>query len=357
MRIAQVAPLYESVPPRGYGGTERVVSWLTEELVAAGHDVTLFASGDSVTSAKLVPCCRRALRLAGASDEIAPHILAVERAVNAQERFDLLHFHTGTVHFPSARRCVVPSLSTVHGRVDVDETSDVHWEFRDMPLVSLCDQQREPMPWARWVRTVPHGMPADLLRFDPRGGSELVFLGRLSREKRPDRAIRIARAAGVDLRIAAKLDVKDQEYFQSEVASLLTGPGVEVLGEINDDDKQAVLGGALGMLFPIDWPEPFGLVLIEALACGTPVVAWRCGSVPSIIEHGVSGFIVDSEAEAVEAVRALPTLDRQRVRSAFERRFTASRMMRDYLDVYRDLVEGRLSPPSAIWDGGADART
>jgi glycosyltransferase involved in cell wall biosynthesis len=340
MRIAQVAPLYESVPPQGYGGTERVVSWLTEELVAAGHDVTLFASGDSQTSARLVPCCDRALRLAKTNDDISPHVLAVERAMRAAEGFDVVHFHTGTVHFPSARRSTVPTLSTVHGRVDLDEAVDVHWEFRELPLVSLCDQQREPIPWARWVATVHHGMPPERLQFDAVGGDKLVFLGRFARDKRPDRAIRIARAAGVPLQMAAKLDVKDEDYFHKEIAALLVGDGVEVLGEIDDARKQSVLGGALGLLFPIDWPEPFGLVVIEALACGTPVVAWRCGSVPSIVEDGVSGFIVDNEADAVEAVRALPSLDRRRVREVFDRRFTSGRMMLDYLDVYRDLIAG-----------------
>ncbi|MDP2345165.1 MAG: glycosyltransferase family 4 protein [Deltaproteobacteria bacterium] len=345
MRIAQVAPLYESVPPQGYGGTERVVSWLTEELVAAGHDVTLFASGDSQTSARLVPCCTRALRLARAEDDISPHILAVERAMKASAQFDVVHFHTGTVHFPSARRSPVPTVSTVHGRVDLEHICEVHWEFRELPLVSLCDQQREGIPWARWVKTVSHGMPPERLRFDADGGDKLVFLGRLARDKRPDRAIRIARAAGVGLQIAAKLDVKDEDYFRSEIAALLDGgDGVEVLGEIDDSRKQAVLGGALGLLFPIDWPEPFGLVMIEALACGTPVIAWRCGSVPSVVEDGVSGFIVDTEEEAVEAVRALPSLDRRRVRAAFDRRFTSSRMMLDYVALYRDLIDGKVAP-------------
>ena len=339
MRIAQVAPLFESVPPTRYGGTERVVHWLTEELVALGHDVTLFASAESRTAAHLVPCCDEALRLAGVEDEISPHVVAIERALDPGRGFDVIHFHTGTLHFNAARRTATPTLTTMHGRLDDPGTRAAAWEFRDLPLVSISNEQREPMPWANWLGTVHHGMPAGRLAFSPSGGASLVFLGRMSPEKRPDRAIRLARAAGAPRVMAAEVDRRDRAWFEEVIAPLLAvGDDVTFVGEVDERGKQELLAGALGLLFPIDWPEPFGLVMIEALACGTPVVAWRHGSVPSIVTHGASGFIVDDEAAAVDAVQRLHTLDRAAVRAAFEARFTARRMALDYLALYEALA-------------------
>lgn len=344
MHIAQVAPLFESVPPRRYGGTERVVSWLTEELVALGHEVTLFASADSHTRAELVPCSEQGLRLGNAEDEISPHVLAFERALDPRRHVDVVHFHTGTQHFNVARRAGVPHLTTMHGRLDLPELGALAWEFRELPLVSISDQQREPLPWAHWAGTVHHGLPPDLLRLDRRGGGGLVFVGRISPEKRPDRAIRIARAAGVPLTIAAKIDRKDQSYFDNVIAPMLAeaeeaGDDVRFVGEVDDAGKQALLGNAMGLMFPIDWPEPFGLVMIESMACGTPVVAWRRGSAPSVIEEGRSGFLVDSEEEAVEAVQRLFTVERAGVRAAFDERFTARRMALDYVALYERVIE------------------
>lgn len=344
MHIAQVAPLFESVPPQRYGGTERVVSWLTEELVALGHEVTLFASADSHTRATLVPCCEQGLRLARSEDEISAHVLAFERALDPRRQFDVVHFHTGTQHFNIARRGGVPSVTTMHGRLDLPELGPLAWEFRELPLVSISDQQREPLPWAHWLGTVHHGLPPDLLTFDRRGGAGLVFVGRISPEKRPDRAIRIARAAGLPLTIAAKVDRKDQQYFESVIEPMLAaaqadGDDIRFIGEVDDAGKQALLGSALGLIFPIDWPEPFGLVMIEAMACGTPVVAWRRGSAPSVIEESRTGFLVDDEDAAVEAVRRLVTLQRHDVRRAFEERFTARRMALDYVALYERAID------------------
>jgi glycosyltransferase involved in cell wall biosynthesis len=337
MRIAQVAPLFESVPPAGYGGTERVVHWLTEELVAAGHDVTLFASADSMTSAKLVPCCRRALRLAGVEDEITPHVLAIERA--ARGGFDFVHFHTGTLHMPLARRMTTPNITTMHGRLDTHDMAQLMREFQEIRLVSISDQQREPLPWARWVATVHHGLPVDMHPAGPGGGGYLAFLGRISHEKRPDRAIEIARRARLPLKIAAKIGANDRRYFEREIRPMIEGDvDVEFLGEVDDDGKQLLLGGAVAMLFPIDWPEPFGLAMIESLACGTPVIAWRAGSVPSIIEEGRTGFVVDDIDQAVAGVHAAERLSRAEVRRAFEERFTARRMAADYVRVYESVA-------------------
>ena len=340
MKIAQVAPLFESVPPARYGGTERVVSWLTEELEALGHEVTLFASGDSHTSAELVPCGERALRAALVDDEIAPHVLQLERVFDPRRRFDIIHFHSGTMHLPLARRSPTPTVTTMHGRLDLPELTELLWEMRDLPLVSISDEQREPVPWCRWVGTVHHGQPPELLRHDPRGGRSLAFLGRVSPEKGPVDAIRIARAAGVPLVIAAKVDKYDQRFFDDVIAPLIAeDDSITFLGEVDDAGKQALLGRALGLIFPIDWPEPFGLAMIEAMACGTPVVARRRGSVPSIVEHGRTGFIVDDVVSGVEAVQRLTTLDRAAVRAAFEERFTARRMALDYVALYEKLIE------------------
>jgi glycosyltransferase involved in cell wall biosynthesis len=339
LRIAQVAPLYESVPPKGYGGTERVVSYLTEELVGQGHDVTLFASGDSMTRARLVPCSRRSLRLdASCADPLAHHVLMLERVLQRLHEFDVIHYHVDYLHYPVSRRHAVPSLTTLHGRLDIPDLAPLYDEFREAPVVSISDAQRRPLPWLNWQATVHHGLPLDLYRLRERTGRYLAFLGRISPEKGVDRAIEIARRVDVPLRVAAKVDRIDREYFQ-RLAPLLKGPFVEFVGEIGEAEKGAFLGGALALLCPIDWPEPFGLVMIEAMACGTPVVAYRNGSVRELIEEGVSGFVVEGVDEAEEAVRRVPGLSRRRCRQAFERRFSAPRMAGDYLALYRWLAE------------------
>jgi glycosyltransferase involved in cell wall biosynthesis len=339
VRIAQIAPLYESVPPRMYGGTERVVSYLTEELVAAGHDVTLFASGDSVTSATLVPVTEQALRLdRRCVDPIAHHVRALEEVYRRAGDFDCLHFHTDYLHFPLSSRLGGPRLTTLHGRLDLPDLPALYGTFRDEPLVSISDAQREPLAWANWKATVHHGLPPDLLRFSPGPGQYLAFLGRISPEKRPDRAIELARRAGLPLRIAAKVDSADRQYFHDRIEPLLDHPGVEFLGEIGERDKERFLGDALALLFPIDWPEPFGLVMIEAMACGTPVLAFRGGSVPEIIQDGVTGFVVNSMKEAEGALHRIGELDRRACREVFEARFTAARMAARYGEVYREAV-------------------
>jgi glycosyltransferase involved in cell wall biosynthesis len=340
MKIAQVAPLYESVPPKLYGGTERVVWYLTEALVRLGADVTLFASGDSLTSAELRPMCPAALRLnPDCIDSLAYHILMLERAINASGEFDVVHFHTDYLHFPLARRMPTPHLTTLHGRLDIPDLALIHSEFRDMPLVSISDSQRKPLPWANWQGTVYHGLSPDLYSLNPKAGQYLAFLGRISPEKRADRAIEIARRSGIPLKIAAKVDKVDQEYFEAKIRPLLDDPLVEYIGEIGEMEKPQFLANALALLFPIDWPEPFGLVTIEAMACGTPVVAWPHGSVPEIIEPGVTGFVVNSMEEAVQAVRQVETISRERCRRVFEERFTSERMARDYLSLYTRLTD------------------
>ena len=342
MRIAQVAPLFEAVPPKLYGGTERVVSNLTEELVAMGHDVTLFASGDSVTSAKLDAVWPQAIRLDPAiKDWIAAYGRMIELVRRRAHEFDVLHFHIDYFPFSVFSRQSTPFVTTLHGRLDLPEFAQVYPIFPDVPVVSISNSQRAPLPDLNWVRTVLHGLPARLLTPQPTEGAYLAFLGRISPEKGIDKAIRIAGAAGKTLKVAAKVDKADQEYFDAEIRPLLGAGHVEFIGEINDSQKPAFLSGAEGLLFPIDWPEPFGLVMIEAMACGTPVIAMRRGSVPEVMDDGVSGFIVDSEAEAVAAVARLPTLDRARVRKQFEARFTARRMAEDYVSVYRQIGTGR----------------
>jgi len=340
MRIAQIAPLFESVPPRWYGGTERVVAYLSDELVRQGHDVTLFASGDSRTLARLVPVCPQALRLdSSCRDHVAWHVLQVEQVAQRAAAFDLLHFHVSQIHYPIVRRLDVPHVTTLHGRLDLPELDWLYREFRDVPLVSISDAQRTPLRHATWAATVPHGLPADLLRFNPRGGEYLAFLGRISPEKRVDRAIEIARALGRPLRIAAKVDRVDEEYFDERIRPLLDDPLIEFIGEIGESAKSDFLGGARALLFPIDWPEPFGLVMIEALACGTPVVAYRRGSVPEVLEDGVTGFLVETMPEAIAAAARAGTLDRQACRLAFERRFSAPTMARRYVEVYDTLIQ------------------
>jgi glycosyltransferase involved in cell wall biosynthesis len=339
LRIAQVAPLYERVPPKWYGGTERVVSYLTEELVRQGHDVTLFASGDSVTSARLIAPCPRALRLdRSCTDPLAHHILMLEQVRRVAHEFDVLHFHVDYLHFPLSRRERWPHISTLHGRLDLAELVPLYQEFREMPVVSISDAQRNPLPWIRWCGTVHNGIPEDLYSFREGPGKYLAFLGRISPEKRADRAIEIAKRLDTPLKIAAKVDKADREYFETVIKPMLDDPRVEFIGEIGEDRKGEFLGNACAVLFPVDWPEPFGMVMIEAMACGTPVVAYRCGSVPEVIEDGVSGFIVDSIEGAVEATRKVRQLSRQRVRESFEARFTASRMAREYLECYERIL-------------------
>ncbi|MFL5284231.1 MAG: glycosyltransferase family 4 protein [Rhodopila sp.] len=339
MKIAQIAPLSESVPPRRYGGTERVVSYLTEELVRRGHDVTLFASRDSVTSAELVPCCDEALRLSATVRDPLPYqVMQLEKVRQRADEFDVLHFHTDLLHFPLIRQFVGRTVTTLHGRLDLPDLAPFYCEFRDIPLVSISKAQRWPMPDVQWAGNVPHGLPRSLLPFQPFQGDYLAFLGRISPEKRPDRAIEIARRAGLKLKIAAKIDHADRQYWEQTIRPMVEcNPQVEFIGEINEHQKAAFLGKARALLFPIDWPEPFGLVMIEAMACGTPVIAFRCGSVPEVIEDGVSGLIVEDLDQAVGAVRQVGDLNRLLVRRAFERRFTVKAMARAYLEIYRDL--------------------
>jgi len=343
MRIAQVAPLYESVPPKLYGGTERVVSYLTDECVRQGHDVTLFASGDSVTQARLEPMCERSLRLEGEKigAPLAHHLRMLEMVAQEAGNFDIVHFHIDYLHFPVTRRQRTASVTTLHGRLDIPDLYPLFREFADMPLVSISDAQREPMPWASWIQTIYHGLPENLYRPQEGPGKYLAFLGRISPEKRLDRAIEIARRAGIPLKIAAKIDAVDREYFDGTIRKLLDDPLVEYVGEIGDSEKSEFLGNACALVFPIDWPEPFGLVMIEAMACGTPVVAYRWGSVPEIVDEGVTGFTVANLDEAVNAVQRACSLDRRAIRRVFEERFSVSRMASNYLAVYRQICDGQ----------------
>jgi glycosyltransferase involved in cell wall biosynthesis len=345
MRIAQVAPLYESVPPKYYGGTERIASYLTEELVRQGHDVTLFASGDSVTKARFVSGCRRSLRLdKHCVDQMAHHVVMLEQVYRRAAEFDVIHFHVDYLHFGLSRRESVTRVTTLHGRLDLPDLIPLYQEFRDEPVVSISTSQRTPIPWANWQATVYHGLPEDLYTFRPGPGSYLAFLGRISPEKRVDRAIEIARRVGMPLRVAAKVDAVDEEYFATTIEPLLDHPLIEFVGEIGDAEKDEFLGNASMLLFPIDWPEPFGLVMIEAMACGTPVIAYSNGSVPEVMEQGRTGFIVDSLEEAIEAVRHVPQLSRERCREIFEQRFTAERMAHEYVRVYERLIHQHPTP-------------
>jgi glycosyltransferase involved in cell wall biosynthesis len=341
MRVAQVAPLYEAVPPAGYGGTERVVSYLTEELVRMGVDVTLFASGDSITAAELVAGSPHAISLAPEPlDPLAWHTIQLGKVARRVHEFDVLHFHTDYLHYPFSRHLGQRSLTTLHGRLDLSDLAPLYREFRDIPVVSISNSQREPLPWANWQATVHHGLPEDLFEPSYERGSYLAFLGRLSPEKRPDWAIEIARCAGRTLRIAAKVDPADRSYYESNLAELLRQAHVEMVGEVGQADKGPFLAGASALIFPVDWPEPFGLVMIEALACGTPVIAFRRGSIPEVIEDGVTGYVVDTVEEAVDAVERIGELDRRRCRREFERRFSARRMATDYLGLYERMTEG-----------------
>jgi len=339
MRIGQVAPLYESVPPKYYGGTERVVSYLTEELVRQGHEVTLFASGDSETEAHLVAACPSSLRLdKHCQNQMAHHFVMLERLFHHAAEFDIIHFHIDYLHFPLSRRELITQVTTLHGRLDIPDLVPLYQEFQDMPLISISNGQREPLPWANWQATVYHGLPVGMYRFREKPGNYLAFLGRISPEKRVDRAIEIAKRAGMPLKIAAKVDPVDSDYFDSVITPLLSNSLVEFVGEISDGEKDEFLGNAYALLFPIDWPEPFGLVMIEAMACGTPIIAYRGGAVPEVMEHGHTGFIVHGMEDAVEAVQRVAQLSRKRCREVFERRFTATRMAHDYVQQFERLI-------------------
>ena len=348
MRVAQVAPLYESVPPRLYGGTERVVSWLTEKLVALGHDVTLFASGDSVTNARLVPVCEQALRLdPGCIDPLAHHMLLVERVIKEADNFDLIHFHIDYLHFSASRHLQIPSLTTLHGRLDLPDLVPLYKEFDDVPLVSISRAQQKPLPGVNWMGTVHHGLPPDSFALGEGKGGYLAFLGRISPEKGIDQAIEIAIRSGRKLKIAAKIDRADRQYFEIRIKHLLEHPLIEYVGEIRHCEKQEFLGNAAALLFPIEWPEPFGLVTIEAMACGTPVIAHSLGSVPEIVVDGVNGFLVSDLKQAVEAVHRIDEIDRSECRRQFELNFTDERMARDYVKIYRQIVRQTAQPASA----------
>jgi glycosyltransferase involved in cell wall biosynthesis len=341
MRIAQIAPLMESVPPRLYGGTERVASHLTEELVAQGHDVTLFASGQSITAARLVQCCEQPLRLNPSVRDIIPYyMLMLDKVRNMASEFDILHFHIDQFQFPVFREMARRTVTTLHGRQDLPDLHNLYRGFPEMPLVSISNAQRAPIHDANYIGTVYHGLPRDLTpSLEPKAkGGYLAFLGRISPEKRVDRAIAIARAANLPLKIAAKVDRVDEAYFRAEIEPLLKQPGIEYIGEIDDRRKNSFLGGARALLFPIDWPEPFGLAMIEAMACGTPVLAFRNGAVPEVIDEGITGHAVDSMNEAHAVLGAVLALDRARVRQRFEERFSVTRMAKDYLKIYERLM-------------------
>ncbi|MBI1685380.1 glycosyltransferase family 4 protein [Caulobacter hibisci] len=346
MRIAQVPPLYEAVPPRFYGGTERVVAHLTDALVDLGHEVTLFASGEAQTKANLVVVRDQAIRLdpAPLKSDLAAHMSMLAEVRRRADEFDVIHFHTDMIHFPMFSDMAERTLTTLHGRLDLKDLPGVYRRWPQFPLISISDSQRAPLPFANWAGTVLHGMCAEIYDFHPKSDGYLAFLGRISPEKGPERAIAIAKRVGRKLKIAAKVDAADREYFHSVVEPLLDHPLIEFVGEIGDAEKSAFLGGADALLFPIAWPEPFGLVMIEAMACGTPVVAYQWGSVPEVIEEGVTGFIVDDEDEAVAALRRLPDLSRQAVRERFETRFSAHAMARRYLDIYSRLDEAAKPP-------------
>lgn len=342
MRIAQVSPLYESVPPKYYGGTERVISYLTEELIRMGHEVTLYASGDSVTKARLRPICHRALRLDKHSvDPVADHIYMSEIVYKESEQYDIIHSHIDYIPFPIYRRMNTPHLTTLHGRLDIPNLYNLYQEFDDIPVVSISNYQRLPLSWINWQGTVYHGLPEDLYEYREKPGEYLAFIGRICPEKRVDHAIEIAKRCGMPLKIAAKVDKVDREYFETVIAPLLDHPDIEYIGEIGEAEKNEFLGNAYALLFPIDWPEPFGLVMIEAMACGTPIIARLQGSVPEVIEQGITGYVVKDIEGAVKAVKEVPKLSRKRCREVFEERFTARRMAENYLAIYQRLIKER----------------
>jgi glycosyltransferase involved in cell wall biosynthesis len=344
MRIAQVAPLYESVPPKLYGGTERVVSWLTEELVHLGHDVTLFASGDSLTTAHLVAPCKKALRLDSTCvDQLAHHVIMLDQVFSEKENFDIIHFHVDYLHFPLSRRQEITHVTTLHGRLDLPDLEPLYRHFSDIPVISISDAQRKPLPWSNWQGTVHHGLPRGSFSLGGGKGGYLAFLGRASPEKGLDEAIEIAKRAELPLKIAAKIDRVDVEYFETVIKPLLDHRLIEFIGEIGYREKNAFLGNAKGFLFPINWHEPFGLVMIEAMACGTPVIAYPLGSVPEVVKEDITGFMVPDLESAVSAVKRLGEIDRQKCRRHFELHFNAERMAQDYLQIYRRLLRGESS--------------
>jgi len=342
MRIAQVAPLYESVPPKYYGGTERIVSYLTEELISMGHEVTLYASGDSVTSARLIPVCHRALRLDKHSvDPVADHVLLAEKVFDDSQRYDVIHSHIDYLPFPLFRRMKTPHVTTLHGRLDIPNLYNLYREFDEIPIVSISNYQRLPLSWANWQATVYHGLPENLYTFREEAGKYLAFIGRICPEKRVDVAIEIAKRTGMKIKIAAKVDRVDKEYFETSVKPLLNYPDIEYIGEIGESEKNDFLGNAYALLFPIDWPEPFGLVMIEAMACGTPIIAYLQGSVPEVMEQGITGFVVRDLEGAIQAVNSIPKLSRKRCREVFEEKFTARKMAENYIRVYEKLINNK----------------
>jgi|SRR5438105_1912188 glycosyltransferase involved in cell wall biosynthesis len=351
MRIAQVAPLFESVPPKLYGGTERVVSYLTEELVRRGHEVTLFASGDSVTGAQLVPMCPESLRLdPNCKDQLAHHILMLEHVFAEKENFDIIHFHIDYLHFPLSRYHGIVNVTTLHGRLDMPDLLPLYRVFSDMAVISISDSQREPLPFINWQGTVYHGLPENQFRFHKKGGDYLAFLGRVSPEKGLDQAIEIAKRAGMKLKVAAKVDKADAEYFETVIRPTMDNPLIEFVGEIGYPDKCEFLGNAAALIFPINWPEPFGLVMIEAMACGTPVIAYPFGSVPEVLDQGVTGFLVSDAEEAAGAVARIADINRAGCRRVFEERFSTRRMTHDYLAIYQRLI-GEEPEPLTLSDG------
>jgi len=342
MRIAQVAPLYESVPPYGYGATERVVHYLTEALVALGHHVTLFATADSTTSAELVPVCERGLwRDSAVWDTLTHHVRELEAVVQRAGRFDVVHFHTDPLYFPLARRMPCAHLTTMHGRLLPADHGPLLREFSEAPLVSISNCQREPLPWANWQATIHHGLPGDAFELNEDAEDYLLFLGRMMPEKRPDLAIEIARRAGMRLKMAAKIHPGETRYFERDIAPLIDAHRdmVEYQGEVGGQARVDLLSRARALIFPIRWPEPFGMVMIEAMACGTPTIAFRCGAVPEVLEDGITGYMVDDEAAAVEAIGRLGAIDRRKCRNVFDTRFTSMRMALEYVDVYEALLE------------------
>lgn len=346
MRIAQISPLTEAVPPKLYGGTERVISWLTEELVSLGHEVTLFASGDSETKATLSPMWPRALRLDGSvRDPNALHMTMIEQVCRRAADFDILHFHLDYYPFSVMSRQNIPFLTTLHGRLDLPEHQPMFETFSSIPLVSISNSQRRPIHKARWIDTVYHGLPMDLLQPQPETPSYLAFLGRISPEKRVDRAIHIAERCGLPLKIAAKVDPADQDYFNDQIRHLIDQPHVDFIGEISDSEKSKFLSAAIALIVPIDWPEPFGLVMIEAMACGTPVIAYNRGAAPEIVEDGVTGFVVEDETSAIAAVKNVSMLSRKVIRRKFEERFSSTRMAQDYLKAYESVCAQSSAKP------------
>jgi glycosyltransferase involved in cell wall biosynthesis len=340
LRIAQVAPLHESVPPKLYGGTERVVSFLTEELVELGHEVTLFASGDSQTSARLIPGCPKSLRLNEykVEDHLAHHFVMLEEVMSRADEFDIIHYHLDYMHYPLSKMAGIRNVTTLHGRLDSPDLVPLYRKYKEMPVVSISLYQRKPLHWVNWVGNVYHGLPLDLLKQGDGRGGYLAFLGRISPEKRVDRAIQIAQSLGMPLKIAAKVDGQDVAYYESEIKHLLNAPNIEFVGEITEQQKSDFLGNAYAYLFPIDWPEPFGLTMIEAMACGTPTIAFKCGSVPEVIAHGISGFVVEDMEGAIDATKKAGSLDRSEVRRDFEKRFSACRMAQDYVKLYESML-------------------